>query len=145
MIPTGALENVADTPFDFRTETPIGARLRDGRAAQIVLGRGYDHNMVLRGGVTASPKEAAVVTDPGSGRVLAMATTEPGVQFYSGNFLDGTRVGKSGLSYRQGDAFAFETQHFPDSPNHPHFPTTRLDPGATFTSTTVWRFSTSGR
>ena len=145
LIPTGALDDVAGTPFDFRTETPIGARLRDGHAEQIVLGRGYDHNMVLRDGVTASPKDAATIADPASGRVLAIATTEPGMQFYSGNFLDATRVGKSGLAYRQGDAFAFETQHFPDSPNQPHFPSTRLDPGAAFVSTTVWRFSTRDR
>jgi aldose 1-epimerase len=144
LIPTGAFLRVAGSPFDFRDPTPIAARLRDGRNPQLVLGRGYDHNMILRGGVTEAPRPAVRVHDPRSGRVLDIATTEPGVQFYSGNFLDATKVGKAGRIYRQGDGVAFETQHFPDSPNHPHFPTTRLDPGQTYRSTTVWRFSTVG-
>ncbi len=141
LIPTGELASVAGTPLDFRQPTSIGNRVRDGGSEQLVLARGYDHNMVLRGGVTGKPKSAVRVLDPSSGRALDIATTEPGVQFYSGNFLDATKVGKSGKIYRQGDGIAFETQHFPDSPNHPHFPSTRLDPGQTFRSTTVWRFS----
>ncbi len=142
LIPTGELASVDGTPLDFRHPAAIGDRIRDGAFEQLVLARGYDHNMVLRGGVTPEPKPAVRVEDPWSGRVLAIATTQPGVQFYSGNFLDATKVGKSGHVYRQGDGIAFETQHFPDSPNHPHFPSTRLDPGHTFASTTVWRFST---
>ena len=142
LIPTGEIATLDGTPLDFRQPTPISARVRDGRFEQLVLARGYDHNMVLRGGLTAEPKPAVHVHDPLTGRTLAIATTEPGIQFYSGNFLDATKVGKSGHVYRQGDGIAFETQHFPDSPNHTHFPTTRLDPGQTFRSVTVWRFDT---
>ncbi len=143
MIPTGEIRPVDGTAMDFRTPTAIVARIRDGNERQLVLGRGYDHNYVLRGGVTPEPKPAVRVSDPASGRVLEISTTEPGVQFYSGNFLDGTRTGKSGLLYRQGDGLCFETQHFPDAPNHPTFPSTRLDPGQTHRSRTVWRFTTS--
>ncbi len=142
MIPLGEIRPVAGTAMDFTAPAAVVARLRDGRERQIVLGRGYDHNYVLRGGVTAEPKPAVRVEDPASGRVLEISTTEPGVQFYSGNFLDGTRTGKSGLLYRQGDGLCFETQHYPDAPNHPMFPSTRLDPGQTFRSRTVWRFTT---
>ncbi len=143
MIPTGEIRPVAGSAMDFRTPTAIVARIRDGAERQIVLGRGYDHNYVLRGGVTAEPRPAVHAWDPVSGRVLEIATTEPGVQFYSGNFLDGTRTGKGGKLYRQGDGLCFETQHFPDAPNHPTFPSTRLDSGQTFRSRTVWRFTTS--
>ena len=142
LIPTGALADVAGTPLDFRDLRRVRDRLRDGTFEQLVLARGYDHNMVLRGGVTETPKQAVRVEDPQTGRVLEISTTEPGVQFYSGNFLDATKVGKSRHVYRQGDGLAFETQHFPDSPNHPHFPSTRLAPGETFRSTTIWRFPT---
>ncbi len=141
MIPTGALLPLDGSPLDFRQETRIADRIRDGRDAQIAMARGYDHNYVLRGGVTDAPRPAVRLADPHSGRVLEIATTEPGVQFYSGNFLDGTRTGKAGLLYRQGDAVCFETQHFPDSPNQPSFPSTRLDIGQTWRSRTVWRFS----
>ncbi len=141
LIPTGEIRPVDDTPFDFRQPVAIVARVRDGGSEQIVLARGYDFNYVLRDGVTAAPRPAVRVEDPSSGRILAISTTEPGVQFYSGNFLDATVVGKAGHVYRQGDGVAFETQHFPDSPNHPHFPTTRLDPGQDFQSTTIWQFS----
>ena len=140
LIPTGELAAVDGTPLDFRQAATIDARIRDGGCEQLVFARGYDHNMVLRGGVTQQPKPAVSVHDPRSGRTLDIATTEPGVQFYSGNFLDATKVGKSGHVYRQGDGIAFETQHFPDSPNQPHFPTTRLEPGETFHSITTWRF-----
>ena len=142
MIPLGDIRPVAGTAMDFTAPAAVIARIRDGSERQIVLGRGYDHNYVLRGGVTAEPKPAVRVEDPASGRVLEISTTEPGVQFYSGNFLNGTRTGKSGLLYRQGDGLCFETQHYPDAPNHPMFPSTRLDPGQTFRSRTVWRFTT---
>ena len=142
MIPVGEVRPVAGTAMDFTTPAAVVARIRDGSERQLVLGRGYDHNYVLRGGVTAEPKPAVRAEDPASGRVLEISTTEPGVQFYSGNFLDGTRTGKSGLLYRQGDGLCFEAQHYPDAPNHPMFPSTRLDPGQTFRSRTVWRFTT---
>jgi aldose 1-epimerase len=130
--------------MDFTTPHAIGERIRDG-FEQLVLGRGYDHNYVLD---RSSPDDtslivAATLVDPGSGRQLEISTTEPGIQFYSGNFLDGTLVGTSGKMYRQGDALALETQHYPDSPNHPNFPSTELQPGQDFTSTTVYAFSTT--
>jgi len=143
-IPTGELAPVAGTPFDFTQPTAIGARIRDG-AEQIVLGRGYDHNFVLD---RPSPDDtsmivAARVSEPTSGRTMEVSTTEPGIQFYSGNFLDGTLVGTSGTPYRQGDGFALETQHYPDSPNQPDWPSTELRPGETYTTTTVYAFSVS--
>ena len=138
-IPTGELRPVAGTPFDFLMPTPIGARIREGDA-QIVRGFGYDHCWALRGGVADAPRLAARVVHPGSGRVLEVLTTEPGVQFYSGNQLTGRLVGPSGRVYRAGDGFCLETQHFPDSPNQPSFPTTELRPGERFTSTTMFRF-----
>ena len=143
MIPTGEIRPVSGTAMDFTAAGGGVARIRDGAEPQLVLGRGYDHTFVLRGGVAPEPRPAVRVEDPRSGRVLEIATTEPGVQFYSGNFLDGTRTGKAGLLYRQGDGLCFEAQHFPDAPNHPTFPSTRLDPGQTFRSRTVWRFTTS--
>jgi aldose 1-epimerase len=143
LIPTGEIAPVAGTPFDFTTAKPIGQDIRDGSDPQIVIGRGYDHNFVLddwtEGNTDLLP--AAVVTDPTSGRTLTVTTDQPGVQFYSGNFLDGTFAGTSGMVYRQGDGFCLETQHFPDSPNQPDFPSTELAPGETFTSTTVFAFS----
>ncbi len=145
-IPVGGTQPVAGTAFDFTTAKPIGRDIRDGSDEQIVFGRGYDHNWVLdrpdgrSGGDPTTLVEAGSVTDPASGRTVTCLTTEPGLQFYSGNFLDGTFAGTSGGVYRQGDAFTLETQHFPDSPNQPDFPTTTLEPGDTFTSTTVYRF-----
>jgi aldose 1-epimerase len=140
LIPTGEIASVAGTPFDFREPRKIGARIRDSHP-QIVIGHGYDHNFVLdrqdRGGLV----RAARATDPDTGRVLEILTTEPGLQFYSGNFLDGTLVGTGGQVYRQSDGFALETQHFPDSPNQPKFPSTVLRPGERFDSTTVFEFS----
>ncbi|WP_137991692.1 aldose epimerase family protein [Streptomyces vilmorinianum] len=140
LIPTGELARVAHTPFDFRTGKPIG---RDIRAAhpQVLFGRGYDHNFALDKGLTGAPQHVVTVTEPVSGRVMEIATTEPGVQFYSGNFLDGTLAGASGKVYRQGDGFCLETQHFPDSPNQPSFPSTVLRPGRTYRSTTVHSFA----
>jgi aldose 1-epimerase len=137
LIPLGTLDPVVGTPFDFRHPTPIGQRIRFGDT-QLVLGRGYDHNFVLDG---SGPREAAVVHDPASGRVLRIATDQPGVQLYTGNFLDATIVGQGGHMYRQGDAFCLETQHFPNSPNQPNFPSTVLRPGQVFRSTTSYALS----
>jgi aldose 1-epimerase len=138
LTPTGELAPVAGTPFDFTTPAPIGARIREGHP-QLLMGRGYDHNVVLdRAPGDASLMEAARLHDPKSGRTLAVWTTEPGVQFYSGGFLDGTFAGTSGRAYRQGDGIALETQHFPDSPNQPGFPSTVLRPGEVYRSTTVF-------
>jgi aldose 1-epimerase len=143
LIPTGEITPVGGTPFDFRRPHAIGERIRENDE-QLVFGRGYDHNWVLsRHGSGLSP--AAKLSDPASGRVLTMWTEEPGIQFYSGNFLDGTLYGTSGRAYRQGDGLALETQHFPDSPNKPDFPSTTLRPGETYETTTVLGFSTTGR
>ncbi len=144
LIPTGEIAPVADTPMDFTTAHAIGERVRDD-FEQLVLGRGYDHNYVLD---RESPDDeslivAAIIEEPESGRTLTISTTEPGIQFYSGNFLDATEIGASGTMYRQGDGFALETQHYPDSPNQPEFPSTVLEPGDEFTSTTIYAFSVS--
>jgi aldose 1-epimerase len=140
LIPTGELASVAGTPFDFRSTHTIGERIRESHP-QILIGQGYDHNWVLnrRG---SGLELAARLKDPKSGRVLEVLTVEPGIQFYSGNFLNGTLVGTSGRTYRQGDGLALETQHFPDSPNKPQFPSTVLRPGEKYDTTTVYRFST---
>src|SRR5436190_8631782 len=143
LIPTGELRPVAGTPFDFTTFHAIGERIR-GNDQQLVYGRGYDHNFVLDAPSHPGLNQAAQLFDPGSGRKLTILTTEPGIQFYSGNFLDGTLYGTSGRQYRQGDGLALETQHFPDSPNKPAFPSTRLDPGKTYRTTTVYAFSATG-
>ncbi|MFJ3716402.1 aldose epimerase family protein [Streptomyces sp. NPDC090057] len=139
LIPTGELARVAGTPFDFRRAKPIGRDIRAGHEQQ-VLAKGYDHNWVLDKGVTARPEHVATLRDPRSGRTLRIATDQPGLQFYSGNFLDGTLTGTGGRTYRQGDALCLETQHFPDSPNHPSFPSTVLRPGRTYRTTTVHTF-----
>ena len=141
LIPTGEIAPVAGTPMDFTQPHAIAERIRDS-FEQLVIGRGYDHNYVLDRTDETSLQLAARVVEPTSGRVLEVLTTEPGIQFYSGNFLDGTIIGASGQMYRQGDGFALETQHFPDSPNQPDFPTTVLNPGEEFNSTTVYAFST---
>ncbi len=140
LIPTGELRKVDGTPFDFRTPTPIGARI-DGSDAQLVAGKGYDHNFVLNG-KAGSLRLAARVREPISGRVLELLTVEPGLQFYSGNFLDGTLTGKAGKVYKHRYGFCLEAQHYPDSPNKPEFPSTRLRPGETYRTTTVYRFAT---
>jgi aldose 1-epimerase len=140
LIPTGAKQPVAGTPFDFRKPTLIGARVRDGRDEQMRFGRGYDHNFVVNG-AAGTMRLAARVEDPASGRVMELLTTAPGVQFYSGNFLDGTSVGKSGRIYRQGDALCLEPQVFPDAPNQKGFPSARLDPGKTYSNSMILRFS----
>ncbi|SEG55671.1 Aldose 1-epimerase [Methylobacterium sp. 190mf] len=134
---------MAGTPFDFREPAVIGARIRDGRDAQIVRGRGYDHNWVGTDAPTAEPHPVARVEDPDSGRVLDVASNQPGLQFYAGNFLNATAVGKSGLAYRQSDALALEPELFPDTPNQPAFGSARLDPGKTYRNVITYRFSTS--
>ncbi len=145
LIPTGAIDPVAGTPFDFRAFHAIGERIREDDP-QLVIGRGYDHNWVLnRSGGDNGLIKAAVLKDPSSGRKLTISTTEPGIQFYSGNFLDGTLYGTSGRQYRQGDGLALETQHFPDSPNHSNFPSTVLRPGEKFHSTTIYGFGTADK
>ncbi|HEY7633296.1 MAG TPA: aldose epimerase family protein [Thermoleophilaceae bacterium] len=143
LIPTGSIDPVAGTPLDFTHPTPIGARIRDS-FEQLVIAHGYDHNFVLDGSGPGL-SEAAKAFDPVSGRTLTVLTTEPGVQFYSGNFLDGSLVGTSGHTYRQTDGFTLETQHYPDSPNKPQFPSTELKPGETFSSTTEYKFGVAGR
>ena len=139
LIPTSELKGVAGTPFDFTKPEAIGARI-NAEDEQLKLGKGYDHNWVLdSGGGALSP--AARVTEPTTGRVMEVLTTEPGLQFYTGNFLDGTIKGKGGQVYQQRSGFCLETQHFPDSPNQPSFPSTVLKPGAVYKSMTVYRFS----
>ena len=140
LIPTGEILPVEGTPFDFRAPTPIGARIRADHP-QLRIGQGYDHNWVLRGGAEAGVRRAARLREPASGRVLEVLTDQPGLQFYSGNLLDGTLAGPGGRLYRSGDGVALETQHFPDSPNRPGFPSTVLRPGEVFRSTTRLRFS----
>ena len=139
LIPTGKIASVKGTPLDFTKSTAIGARIND-KHEQMVFGGGYDHNFVINRQGPGSVL-AARAYDPTSGRVLEVDTTEPGVQFYTGNFLDGT-PGKHGHIYNKRNAFCLETQHYPDSPNKPDFPSTILRPGHTYHSTTVWKFST---
>ena len=145
LIPTGAIDPVAGTPMDFR-QRHRHRRADPRRVPQLVIGRGYDHNWVLdrgrqhtrlAGRRPGSPSRPAAGCSP-------CRTTEPGIQFYSGNFLDGTLVGTSGRMYRQGDGFALETQHFPDSPNHANFPSTVLRPGQVYRTTTGYQFGTTG-
>jgi aldose 1-epimerase len=139
LIPVGGVKPVAGTPFDFNKPTPIGARINDNNE-QLKLGSGYDHNWVLNG-KNGEMKVAAKVHDPKSGRVLTVTTTQPGVQFYTGNFLDGSYTGKSGVKYAKRTGFCLETQHYPDSPNQPAFPSTLLKPGETLHTETVFTFS----
>ncbi len=140
LIPTGELRKVDGTPFDFRTPHAIGERIGQDNE-QIKFGGGYDHNWVLnsQGGALSL---AARVEEPTTGRAMEVLTTQPGIQFYTGNFLDGTLTGKSGKVYKRRYAFCMETQHYPDSPNHPAFPSVVLKPGEQYRSTTVFRFST---
>lgn len=143
-IPTGKLRPVAGTAFDFRTPTKIGSRIRDASDEQIRIGKGYDHNWVIDRAVAPEPRLLARVEEPISGRVLELLSDQPGVQFYSGNFLDGSATGKGGRLYRQGDAVVLEAQKFPDTPNRPEFGSVRLDPGETYTNTILFRFSVAG-
>ncbi|MGW8743769.1 aldose epimerase family protein [Streptomyces sp. WAC 04229] len=139
LIPTGELARVSGTPFDFRRAKSVGRDIRDDHP-QLVTAKGFDHNWVLDKGVTDRPEHVATLRDPASGRTLRIATDQPGLQFYSGNFLDGTLTGTGGALYRQGDALCLETQHFPDSPNQPSFPSTVLRPGQTYRTSTVHSF-----
>ena len=139
--PTGELRNVHGTPFDFTRPTSIGARINQDYE-QLKLGKGYDHNFVLDG-KGGEPSLAARVSEPVNGRVLEVLTTQPGVQFYTVNHLDGSVRGKGGVAYGFRFGFCLETQHFPDSPNHPAFPSAELRPGRQFRSTTIYRFSTN--
>lgn len=143
LIPTGELRAVDGTVFDFRRARRVADGLRDGTDRQIVYGRGYDHNFALDKGVTKAPGLAARLEDPASGRVLEVFTTEPGLQFYSGNFLNGTLVGKQGHLYRMGDGIALEPQKFPDAPNHPQFISARVDPGKPYRHAMIYRLSVS--
>ena len=141
LIPTGEVRPVAGTAFDFRAPQVVCDRIRDGSEPQLLVARGYDHNFVLRG-ATGCLRRAARLEDPRSGRVLELLTTQPGLQVYTGNFLTGAVMGKGRRLYRQGDGIALETQHFPDSPNHPQFPSTLLEADCVWSSTTIYRFFT---
>ncbi|MAW99866.1 MAG: galactose-1-epimerase [Sphingomonas sp.] len=143
LIPTGELRDVAGSVFDFTKGRVIAEGIRDGQDQQIVYGRGYDHNFVLDAGTTAEPKLAARLEDPQSGRVLEVLTTEPGVQVYTGNFLDGTFLGKSKHVYRMGDGIALEPQRFPDTPNQPKFGSAELMPGKPYHHRMIFRVSTT--
>ena len=140
LIPTGVLQPVKGTPFDFLTAHKVGERI-NGSDEQLKLGKGYDHNWVLNAAAGAIAK-AAEVHEASSGRVLEVWTNQPGIQFYTGNFLDGKLKGKDGKVYGFRAALCLETQHFPDSPNQPKFPSVVLKPGQTFHATTIWKFST---
>jgi aldose 1-epimerase len=139
LIPTGDLQSVENTPFDFRNPMRVGDRI-DEKNEQLKLALGYDHNYVLKP-VAGRPLLAARAVHPGSGRALELFTTQPGVQFYTGNHLDGTVKGKNGVVYGFRSGFCLETQHFPDSPNHPNFPSTELSPGQVYQATTIFRLS----
>lgn len=142
LIPTGELRSVEGTPFDFTEATSIGERIEQANE-QLAFGGGYDHNFVLDRDDAAADELvlAAKVWEPQSGRLVEMSTTEPAIQFYSGNFLDGTLIGKQGKAYGHRAGFALETQHYPDSPNQEAFPSTILEPGETYRSRTVYRFA----
>lgn len=144
LIPTGELADVEGTPMDFREATEIGARIKDDYTQeefeQFRNCRGYDHNWVLDKGQTAEPELAAVVFEPQSGRGIEVYTTEPGIQFYGGNFFDGTKAGKQGKAYNHRASLALETQHYPDSPNQPSFPTTVLKPGEDYHHVCIYKF-----
>ncbi len=141
LIPTGEVRPVEGTPFDFREPRGVGDRVRDARDEQIMFGKGYDHNFVVAREVSAEPRLVARLEDPVSGRAFDLLSNQPGVQFYSGNFLDGTVVGKSGRAYRQGDTIVLEPQIFPDTPNQPVLGSARLDPGETYRNVIVYRLS----
>jgi aldose 1-epimerase len=142
LIPTGELASVENTPLDFRQPHTIGERIEDP-FEQLLLGKGYDHNWVLRDYAgTGEIRKAAELYDPETGRVMTVLTDQPGLQFYSGNFLDGSDIGKGGIAYGQRSALCLETQVFPDAPNKPDFPSAVLKPGETYRQTTLYQFST---
>jgi len=138
LIPTGEFRPVAGTPFDFRQPTAIGARI-NSEDQQIKFGLGYDHNFVLNGNA-GELRRVGKLSEPTTGRIMEIWTTEPGIQFYSGNFLDGSIIGKNGSVYHHRHGLCLETQHFPDSPNHPNFPSTVLNPGEKYQTTTIYKF-----
>ncbi|MEZ0050205.1 aldose 1-epimerase [Mycobacterium sp. MAA66] len=140
-IPTGQIAPVQGTPFDFTLPTAIGEHI-NANDPQLLLAHGYDHNWVINRANNTGLVQAAKIEDPETGRTLTVSTTEPGVQFYTSNFINGAFTGTSGHIYRQGAGFTMETQHFPDSPNHPNFPSTTLNPGQTYDSTTTFGFGT---
>ena len=142
LIPTGEITPVAGTAFDFRQPRAIGDRIRDASDSQLVLGRGYDHNYVINGPV-GTMRLAARLSDPASGRTLEILSAQPGLQFYAGNFIDGSLIGKSGAIYRQGDGIALEPQRFPDTPNKPAFGSARLDPGQVYENVMIFRLTVS--
>jgi aldose 1-epimerase len=139
LIPTGELKAVAKTPFDFNTLTVIGARIND-QDQQLLAGKGYDHCWVLKNGESKSLQKVSELYEPNSGRLMEVWTTEPGIQFYSGNFLDGTLTGKGGVMYKHRTGLCLETQHYPDSPNKPAFPSVTVNPGETYQTSTVYTF-----
>ncbi|MDR3378770.1 MAG: galactose mutarotase, partial [Verrucomicrobiae bacterium] len=139
LIPTGEIRPVTGTPFDFLQPTPVGQRINDAQDEQIRFGNGYDHNFILNKKANEFAL-AARVSEAGSGRVMEVWTTEPATQFYTGNFLDGTITGKGGWVYQARHGLCFEPQHYPDSPNHPDFPTTVLQPGQTYRNTIAYKF-----
>ena len=140
LITTGELADVNGTPMDFRTPVPIGKNINND-FQQLNFGKGYDHNWVINN-YNGNVREAAIVYDPSSGRVLEVLTDQPGIQFYSGNFLDGSEIGKGGIHYKHRTGFCLEAQHYPDSPNKKNFPSVELKPGETYTQTTIYRFTT---
>lgn len=140
LIPTGDLRDVSNTPMDFRTPTAIGARVNDDYD-QLTFANGYDHNYIVNG-KPGTLRLAAIVSEQTTGRKMEVLTTQPGIQLYIGNFLDGTLTGKNNKAYNKRDGFCLETQHFPDSPNKPAFPSTVLNPGETYKESTVFKFST---
>jgi aldose 1-epimerase len=140
LIPTGQLMNVENTPFDFRAAREIGARINDSNE-QLAFGKGYDHNWVLRGN-SGQVRKAAELYEPASGRLMTVLTDQPGLQFYTGNFLDGTAKGKNGIAYQHRTGLCLETQAFPDTPNKPQFPPITLRPGQTYRQVTIYQFST---
>lgn len=144
LIPTGELQPVADTVFDFRKPQPIGARVREARDPQIVYGKGYDHNFMIARDVAKEPRLVARVEEPTTGRGFELLSNQPALQFYSGNFLDGSVIGKSGRVYRQGDALVLEPQLPPDVPNQPKLGSARLEPGATYRNVLVYRLFVNG-
>jgi aldose 1-epimerase len=144
LIPTGELKSVANTVFDFRMPQPIGARVREASDPQIVYGKGYDHNFMIARDVAKEPRLLARVEEPTTGRGFELFSNQPALQFYSGNFLDGTVIGKSGRAYRQGDALVLEPQLPPDVPNQPKLGSARLEPGATYRNVIVYRFFVNG-
>lgn len=139
LIPTGEIRSVKNTPFDFTSPKAIGKDINVDENRQILFGKGYDHNFVLKG-EKGTLRKVATVWEPVSGREMSVFTTQPGIQFYSGNFLDGKIKGKGGQVYAHRSGFCLETQHFPNSPNTPHFPDTRLRPGDVYKETTVYQF-----